>query len=172
MGYYCNGGGDIVFAEAPPKKCVEEILQVWDGADWCDEKTVNVYHSSSVSCLEDSLEELVEKFDVESIWIEMHGEDDCHWRWLWRPNDDKLKEEYGRVEEEYGRVVYESDQNPAYERLRDILVAYVDNDYDEWAPGEGRQYVYKKLRNAVNCTDEEIEALGLGFLIPEKDETD
>lgn len=167
MGYCVNGGGTIEFSSPPPKDAVEAICGSWDGLGWYDDKTVDVYHSSRLCDFEESLEELVEKFDVKSIDIEMIGEDDCHWRW--RLSDNKIGEEYGRVETEYGQVVYDSDQNPSYKRLRDILVAYVDNDYEEWAPGEGRQYVYKKLRNAVNCTDEEIEALGLGFLIPEEE---
>lgn len=52
------------------------------------------------------------------------------------------------------------------ERTKEILCLYIKNDYDEL----DNETVYCTLTNWCGCTDEELQDLGLGYLIPPSEE--
>ena len=56
-----------------------------------------------------------------------------------------------------------------YDRLKQILVDYVMNDFEAAAETE---YVRDILMNICGCTEEEMKELGFGFMIDDEESED
>ncbi len=120
MGYYANGGGQIVFYGDVDDAKIGAIAGVlangFEDVDWWldtmhvygpDTKTVfsvsdyDKYHDDEVRDALNDAAQLAPIFGGEICYV---GEDACFWRFIWKD---------GQWVEEHGRVVYESD--PGYD---------------------------------------------------------
>ncbi len=158
MGYYASCSGDIVLRNI---KNEDEILkEAGNCFEDCYEiagDTFSVYGDHSKYHEEDfydffkKLNELAEVVEGE---LDLIGEDDNQWRFIYNPATKDW-------DEQNGYVYYKKNGNsPSYEELLQMFVDYVSND----AEGAGDpNYIIKALEQ-VGCNKATRKALGLNFV--------
>lgn len=157
MGYYANGGGQVMLRKdelGTPVKLPDDLLKMLgedfsevadspDGGLWLTHE-YNKYHSDDV---EQSMEALASY--VTSGDVEFAGEDDCHWRFHF---------ENGEVEEQSGEITYKSNK----QKMRTFNVVY-DHSMGEnetqvdIKDGSFANMVNEMLRLVYQITDESDE---------------
>ena len=132
MGYYASGGGSIFFSRPLRDDETEKIIDILNDefevgfdqeADCIDLWTDGNYHEDSIRGV---LDDVARDFPIESGEIEFHGDDECFWKFTYRP-DLRETEAVSCWAEQTGSIVYEGD-DPKYVY---VLLHHWDSDASE-----------------------------------------
>lgn len=148
MGYYATWGGQIKFKEKPSEKIINKVNDCFV----CYQKDDKVLHVGDYSKYyeEDATGTLTEIAPlVESGEIEYSGEDDNHWRFIFKD---------GTWDEEYGSVYYESEMSTAQEdkeeflgRIIDVMQDALDHPKGETIDGKWYDDIKKELESIMRA---------------------
>ena len=110
MGYYANGSGNIEFINPlnnDKQKRIEKILDyagfefVFYGSRKQNNATIGIniwfdcnYHDDLI---EKGLNEIMKIADIKDGCMEFHGDDGCHWRFLYDPPERRWRGQTGHI---------------------------------------------------------------------------
>ena len=101
MSYYSDIEGDIRMVDEESVKQILEELNDYPTPDWFagQEDILLIFISGYDNHLYNFVNEILQAWDdkIYSCEVYGHGEDGSHWRWMKRPNWDKIREQQGRV---------------------------------------------------------------------------
>lgn len=131
MGYYASYSGSLKLKENIDQDDKNELYDAFEDLEY-DEKTKLLCISGHSKYYEDEIETALNyiKNNVEEGSIEFTGEDDCHWRFIFKN---------GSFTEESGYLMYDSDfpeKNDFLGKIIDVIQDTLDNPKGEIIEGE------------------------------------
>ena len=157
MSYYATGGGTIQLVPDFNELLIEELLKDapfdWDWEN--DDGSLSITHQEKY--YDDEYKEILGKLApfVSYGKIEFIGEDGSIWR---------LRYDGDKFVEENGTPVYEPEKE-RYDRIEKAAFALIQRESEVLC----LDTLYELTKN-IGLTDEDLEFMGLGYMIPEKEE--
>lgn len=161
MSYLVTCSGTIEFENPVTEEDLEKCICGWE-ISRCGQKGIDLYYFGKF--YDDDIMDDLERFaslGVNSLVVDVCGEDYERWRYRWNGKT---------VVSEVGVVVYVGNdwKKLSYDRILQLFVAYVNNDYEDVSSGGGIHLIYEKLKR-IGCKDEELKATGLDWIIREEE---
>lgn len=136
-------------------KVMEEYTHSRDIDEWDFDGTQIWFRECQVRFEDDMFDDLFAGIEKvlpiqNSSFIEFQDDEDNYWKW---------RRQEGQWVQFDGAIVYTTCDEPSYEDLRNMFVAYVMNDSEQMAD---REYIRHSLEQC-GCTEKYRKALGLAF---------
>lgn len=148
MGYYATWGGQIKFKDKPSKDIIEKINDCFVCYDQ-NENTLSVGDYSKY--YEDAAYEVLDKIAplVESGEIEYSGEDESHWRFIFK--DGTWNEEYGYIHYESELTKAEEDKEEFLGRIIDVMQDCFDDQKGKTIEGDWYDKIHSELESIMKA---------------------
>lgn len=144
MGYYATWGGMIKFKVKPSKEIITELKHIFNETYYDSDRRYfdfggeDKYDEEKFSAILEKINPITERGE-----IEFTGEDNSHWRWIFKD---------GLWKDESGYVYYDSEINEAREnreefigRIIDLVQDCIDDPKGETICGEWYDEIYDEL---------------------------